>query len=45
MNTCAIYLFSKSNVLMLITVNLNIVKWIAEALLFKIEEDFINLLC
>ena len=45
MSTYAICLFSKSNVLMLIAVNLNVIKLIAEALLSKIEEDSVSLLC
>ena len=45
MNTCAICLFNKSNVLMLTAVNLNMIKWITEALLFKIEKDSVSLLC
>jgi len=44
MSTCAIYLFNKFNVLMLTAINLNVVRLIAEALLFKIEEDFVSLL-
>jgi len=44
MNTCAIYLFSESNVSMLTAVNLNIIKLMTETLLFKTEEDSINLL-
>ncbi len=45
MNTCAICLFSEFNVSMLTAVNLNVVKLIAEALLSKIEEDSVSLLC
>ncbi len=45
MSTCATCLSSKFNVLMLITVNLNMIKLIAEALLSKIEEDSVSLLC
>ncbi len=44
MSTCAIYLFNEFNVTTLTAINLNVIKLIAEALLFKIEEDFINLL-
>ncbi len=44
MSTCAICLSSKSNVSMLTAVDLNVIKLIVEALLSKIEEDFINLL-
>ncbi len=44
MNTCAIYLSSKFNVSMLTTVNLNIIRLIAEALSFKIEKNSVNLL-
>ncbi len=45
MNTCAICLFSEFNVSMLTAVDLNVVKLIAEALLSKIEEDSVSLLC
>ncbi len=45
MSTCAICLFSEFNVLMLTTVNLNVVKLMTEALLFKTEKDFVNFLC
>jgi len=45
MSTCAICLSSESNMSMLTAVNLNVVKWIAEALLSKIEKDSVNLLC
>ncbi len=45
MSTCAIYLSSESNTSTLTAVNLNVVRLIAEALSFKTEEDFVNLLC
>ncbi len=45
MSTCAICLSSKFNVLMLTAVNLNVVKWIAEALSSKTEEDSVSFLC
>jgi len=45
MNTYAIYLFNESNVSMLTAVNLSVVRWMTEALLFKTEEDSVNLLC
>jgi len=44
MSTCAIYLSSEFNVLTLTTINLNVIKLIAEALLSKIEKDSINFL-
>ncbi len=45
MSTCAICLFSEFNVSMLTVVNLNVVRWIAEALLSKAEEDSVSFLC
>ncbi len=45
MSTCAICLFSESNVSMLTAVNLSVVKWMTEALLSKVEEDSVSLLC
>jgi len=45
MSTCAICLSSESNVSMLTAVNLNIVRWITEALSSKTEEDSVSLLC
>jgi len=45
MSTCAICLSSEFNVSMLTAVNLNVVRLITEALLFKTEEDSVNLLC
>ncbi len=45
MSTCAIYLFSEFNVLMLTAVDLDVIRWIIEALLSKIEEDSVSLLC
>jgi len=44
MSTCAIYLFSESNVSMLTAVNLSVVKLMTEALLSKTEEDSVSLL-
>jgi len=44
MSTCAICLFSEFNALMLTAVNLNVVKWMTEALLSKAEEDSVSLL-
>ncbi len=44
MSTCAICLSSKSNVSMLTTVNLSIVKLMTETLLSKAEKDSVNLL-
>ncbi len=45
MSTCAICLFSEFNVSMLTAVNLSMIRWITEALLSKIEEDSVSLLC
>ncbi len=45
MSTCTICLSSKSNVLMLTTVNLNVIKLMTETLLSKTEKDSVNLLC
>ncbi len=45
MSTCAICLFSKSNVSMLTAVNLSVVRLMTEALSSKIEEDSVSLLC
>ncbi len=45
MSTCAICLFSKSNVLMLTAVDLDVIRWITKALLSKVEEDSVSLLC
>jgi len=45
MSTCAICLSSESNMLMLTAVNLNVIKLIIKALLFKAEEDSVNFLC
>ncbi len=45
MNTCVIYLFNEFNVSILIAINLNIVKLIAEALLSKAEKDSVSFLC
>ncbi len=44
MSTCAICLFSKFNASMLTAVNLNVVRWMTEALLFKIKENSVSLL-
>ncbi len=44
MSTYAICLSSESNVSMLTTVNLNVVKLMIEALLSKIKEDSVSLL-
>ncbi len=44
MSTCAIYLSSESNVLMLTAVNLNVVKLMIKALSSKTEEDSVSFL-
>ncbi len=44
MSICAICLFSEFNALMLTAVNLNVVKFMTEALSFKTEEDSVNFL-
>ncbi len=45
MSTCAICLFSEFNVSMLTTINLSIIKLIAEALSSKAEENSVSFLC
>ncbi len=45
MNTCAICLFNEFNASMLTAINLNVVRLMTEALLSKIEEDSVSLLC
>ncbi len=45
MSICAIYLFSEFNVSMLTVINLNVIRLMTEALLSKIEEDSVSLLC
>ncbi len=44
MSTCAICLSNEFNASMLTAINLNVVKLIAETLLFKTEKDSVNFL-
>ncbi len=44
MSTCTICLFSEFNVLILTTVNLNVIRLMTEALSSKIKENSVNLL-
>jgi len=44
MSTCAICLFSESNVLILTAINLSVIKLMTKALLSKTEKDSVSLL-